>query len=405
MANTSIQSGSGKPEMNPALLFQATPAPKESADGGFEAALNRAREPERPETPRQPSQSQQAQGSGEPARERPANEPARENSAERPAESAPKNADQAAKEPAENTDGAQAPQARPGKPDEAAEVSTAGLPAEIAAMIAALTAGGRVVQPDGKPMQSGAGIGADAGGSKKGNTQAGNTLSLALLGKDDGGDNGRSLTLATRETAVQQAVTLATQSGPARSFADQVMAGMRGEMVPGQQGAGVPFAARGDAGQTVAQLAQLPVSTPAGQRAWASEVGNQIAWMVGRNESKAELVLTPASLGKLGVSIQVNGDQTTAHFVAATQAAREALEQAMPRLREVLQQAGINLGQTDVSTSGDQRTHDGGPDGGSRHGGSGAQGKGEAAGVTAGPAMPTVSSWVSSGNGVIDTFA
>lgn len=402
MANTSIQSGSSKPEMNPALLFQATPAPKESADGGFEAALNRAREPERPETPRQSSQSQQAQGSGEPARERPANEPARESSAERPAEPAPKNAEQAAKEPAENTDDAQAPQARPGKPDEAAEVSTAGLPAEIAAMIAALTAGGRVVQPDGKLMQGAAGAGADAGSSKKGNAQAANTLSLALLGKDDGADSGKPLALATRETAVQQAVTLATQSGPARSFADQVMAGMRGEMVPGQQGAGVPFAARGEVGQTVAQL---PVSTPAGQRAWASEVGNQIAWMVGRNESKAELVLTPASLGKLGVSIQVNGDQTTAHFVAATQAAREALEQAMPRLREVLQQAGINLGQTDVSTSGDQRTHDGGQDGGARHGGSGLQATGEAAGVTVGAATPTVSSWVSSGNGVIDTFA
>ncbi|HJV26670.1 MAG TPA: flagellar hook-length control protein FliK [Aromatoleum sp.] len=100
---------------------------------------------------------------------------------------------------------------------------------------------------------------------------------------------------------------------------------------------------------------QLPVHTPAGQAAWADDVGNRVMWMVGRNESKAELVLTPAHLGKLEISIQITGDQTTAHFVAATAAARDALEQALPRLREVMQQAGINLGQTNVSTSSDQR--------------------------------------------------
>ncbi|SIR61020.1 flagellar hook-length control protein FliK [Aromatoleum tolulyticum] len=147
---------------------------------------------------------------------------------------------------------------------------------------------------------------------------------------------------------------------------------------------------------------QLPVHTPAGQRAWAEDVGNRMMWMVGRNESRAELVLTPAHLGKLEVSIQVNGDQTTAHFVAASAAARDALEQALPRLREVLQQAGINLGQTNVSTQGDQRAQqDSGT--GTGRGQRGATGADQAGEVRAVPLSPA--SWSRTGLGMVDIFA
>lgn len=147
-------------------------------------------------------------------------------------------------------------------------------------------------------------------------------------------------------------------------------------------------------------LPQLPVTTPPGQPAWAEDVGGRLVWMVGRHESKAEIVLTPPTLGKLEVSIHVGADQTTAHFVAATSAARDALEQAMPRLREVLQQAGINLGQTNVSTSGEQQAqqHAPGRQNGSRLA-SGRFGAIESAG-TRSPA----SHWVRSGSGVVDTF-
>ena len=54
----------------------------------------------------------------------------------------------------------------------------------------------------------------------------------------------------------------------------------------------------------------------------------------------------------------MTGDQTTAHFLTATPAARDLLEQALPRLREVLQQAGLQLGQAEVNTSAHQQRHD-----------------------------------------------
>lgn len=151
-----------------------------------------------------------------------------------------------------------------------------------------------------------------------------------------------------------------------------------------------------------AQLPQMSVPTPAGQRAWAEDVGNRVMWMVGRNDAKAELVLTPPHLGKLEVSIQVTGEQTTAHFVAASSAARDALEQAMPRLREILQQAGIQLGQANVSTSGEQQAHQHG----SQRPGRALRGFGAAGDAIAGaPSAGAASGWTRAGSTMVDTFA
>ena len=145
---------------------------------------------------------------------------------------------------------------------------------------------------------------------------------------------------------------------------------------------------------------QLPVHTPAGQQAWAEDVGNQVRWMLGRAESKAELVLTPPNLGKLEVSINLNGDQTTAQFIASSQAARDALERAMPQLREVLQQAGIMLGDANVSTS----QQGAGGEGQESHGRSGARGEAAIAGDAGGNGSST-GVWLRQQQGMVDTFA
>lgn len=152
-------------------------------------------------------------------------------------------------------------------------------------------------------------------------------------------------------------------------------------------------------------LPQLQVHTPAGQRAWAEDVGQRVMFMVGRGDSRAELVLTPPSLGKLSVSIQVSGDQTTAQFVAASSAARDMLEQAMPRLREVLQQAGINLGQTDVSTSGEQHTA---AQGEQRNGHGSSSRQRDGSGLRSGEMdveLAPPQRWTRATAGLVDTFA
>ncbi|MFC4486240.1 flagellar hook-length control protein FliK [Tepidiphilus baoligensis] len=111
-----------------------------------------------------------------------------------------------------------------------------------------------------------------------------------------------------------------------------------------------------------AETRTLSVHTPPTEvERWASETTQRLVWLAGRGETKAELQLTPPSLGKLEISLIVNNDQLTAHFVAASQATRDALEHALPHLREQLAQAGMSLGQTSVSTgdSSDQQNQNG----------------------------------------------
>lgn len=92
----------------------------------------------------------------------------------------------------------------------------------------------------------------------------------------------------------------------------------------------------------------LPVEHAVGAPGWGQEVGNRIAWMANRMEHRAELILTPPQMGRVEVSLSVSGDQASASFVSANPAVREALETALPRLREVLAEAGIQLGQAQV---------------------------------------------------------
>lgn len=141
----------------------------------------------------------------------------------------------------------------------------------------------------------------------------------------------------------------------------------------------------------------MHVATPAGSPGWPEEVGNRVSWMVGQAESHAELTLTPPQLGKVEVSITVSGDQTSAQFVAATPAARELIEQSLPRLREILEQSGISLGQTDVGTSGQPGDPERSPRGNTWRGGSNTD-----EGIAA-SAVPT--HWAKRGEGLVDTFA
>ncbi|MCX7945883.1 MAG: flagellar hook-length control protein FliK [Hydrogenophilus sp.] len=100
-------------------------------------------------------------------------------------------------------------------------------------------------------------------------------------------------------------------------------------------------------------VAVATLATPASQTSqWAVEAAEKIIWYAGHALQKVELQLTPPNLGKLEVTLQLANDQLTAHFIAATPAARDLLNDALPRLRELLAQAGVQLGHTSVSTGG-----------------------------------------------------
>lgn len=401
MAQPSITTGTNKPELNPAALFQATPNSTSPDGSGFEAALDRARQSDKP---RESGPEQRSATTREPERD------AARTTGERPADASANRSRERPASSERTTTESDAPKQEAATEDGGEELATteapAGLPAEIAAIIAALAGPrlkGAAATTDAEPLPDMPGsklalgiadllggramkTGADAGAS----AADGPDLPIALDAKDKNPSQQAQLLLVSQQARTQN---------PSEAL---LSAAARVDANTNAQGAGIAFAARLETAQQASQVPQLPVATTVGHRGWANEVGSQVAWMIGKNESKAELVLTPPSLGKLGVSIQVNGDQTTAHFVAASQATRDALEQAMPRLREVLQQAGINLGETNVSTSSDQRAHDGQGGSGQRSG-RGSGGGDDASTVSA--VGQGATTWVRSGAGAIDTFA
>jgi flagellar hook-length control protein FliK len=58
------------------------------------------------------------------------------------------------------------------------------------------------------------------------------------------------------------------------------------------------------------------------------------------------------------ISISLNGDQASAAFASPHASVRQALEQAMPHLREMLTSAGISLNDASVSTQLPQQNRD-----------------------------------------------
>ena len=94
----------------------------------------------------------------------------------------------------------------------------------------------------------------------------------------------------------------------------------------------------------------LRIDTPLGQTGWHEEMGHKLTWMAGNGRQQADLVLTPAHLGRVEVSLTLNGDQATALFTSSNPAVREALENSLHRLREVLADAGVSLGQAQVGS-------------------------------------------------------
>lgn len=95
---------------------------------------------------------------------------------------------------------------------------------------------------------------------------------------------------------------------------------------------------------------QHTVPAPINDPRWAQQFGERIVWLARGDVQNAQINITPAQLGPIQINISLNGDQMTAHFVAAHQEVRQALEDAMPRLREMLSGAGINLGQSNVGS-------------------------------------------------------
>ena len=96
-------------------------------------------------------------------------------------------------------------------------------------------------------------------------------------------------------------------------------------------------------------LSQQSIYSPLGNSGWANEFSQKISWMSTGQQQTAELHLNPPDLGPLNVVLKVSDNQATVAFASPHSSVREAVENAMPKLREILADNGITLGNTTVS--------------------------------------------------------
>jgi len=142
-----------------------------------------------------------------------------------------------------------------------------------------------------------------------------------------------------------------------------------------------------------------PVDIPVGEPRWGEAIAGRVVLIAGQRLSSAEIRLNPAELGPVTVDLKIEDNIAQVTFNAQQQLTRDALEQALPRLREMLAEQGLSLGRADVTgqdTAGRSGGHATDDDAAVRQAGNGPGGDVvPSAGVAAERAI----------EGLIDTFA
>ena len=108
------------------------------------------------------------------------------------------------------------------------------------------------------------------------------------------------------------------------------------------------------AGNTVAND-MLRLEPRIGATGWDNALSQKVLWMVSDGRQVAELNLNPPDLGPLQVVLSITDDQASATFISQHADVRNALEAALPRLKEMMAESGLQLSNTTVSSDSPQQ--------------------------------------------------
>lgn len=81
----------------------------------------------------------------------------------------------------------------------------------------------------------------------------------------------------------------------------------------------------------------------------ATEMATHVRVLKNQGGGEAKINLHPAELGRMSISVSTDATDTKVSFVVETSQARQAVEAAMPRLKELLEQSGLSLADSDVT--------------------------------------------------------
>jgi len=147
----------------------------------------------------------------------------------------------------------------------------------------------------------------------------------------------------------------------------------------GQQAQAQPLSAPTQAQKTVsdAQNFMMPQHVKFNTPAWNTALGERAIMISAQNNQVAQIQLDPPELGSLSVRVNLNQDQVSLSFTSPHAHVRDAVEQSLPRLREMFAEQGLALQDSSVSdqSAGQQQRESfsdaNGSEGGSQYAGGG----------------------------------
>ncbi len=99
----------------------------------------------------------------------------------------------------------------------------------------------------------------------------------------------------------------------------------------------------------------LVASLPVSHSGWGEQIGQKVLYMASQGLLEAEIQLDPPELGPLQARVSINNDQAQVTFNSHSSQVRDALEQSVARLRELLSGEGIDLVNVNVSDNPQQQ--------------------------------------------------
>lgn len=167
------------------------------------------------------------------------------------------------------------------------------------------------------------------------------------------------------DTQASQFLNLMTQT---QASAQQVFASMMGQSdTVNQENSQLRAEASKSQQQFEGFDKAVNIHKPEGQQ----QLNEKIRWMVNARNTMAEIRLDPPEMGSMQVRVNVAGDAASVSFVVQSQQAKDALADAMPKLRDMLSEQGIELGDAQVrkdNSSGNESGQQLAKDGSRNHG-------------------------------------
>ena len=129
-------------------------------------------------------------------------------------------------------------------------------------------------------------------------------------------------------------------------------------------------------------LSNLPMTTNLNEN--AEQLGQRLTLMIGQKWHEAELQLEPEGLGKMRIQLKMDQEQQAqVHILVQHSQTKELVDQALPRLRDMLAGQGIQMSQAQV------QQHSAGQQGAGAQGGQwGSEGQAGQGGHAQGPNAP-----------------